>query len=271
VTADLGALARPFAPVGLEEAQERAALTVRTDRKYVVDAQRFEQLVERLVDDHLALEVQGHRLCTYETVYFDTPDLLTFRQHVQGRRRRFKCRTRHYGGDSCFFEVKLRSGRGETLKRRLELPRLAHGVLVPGARAFLEEELARAYGCPVPEGLAPRLTTAFTRLTLVARDARERVTCDFGLAFRGGADTFSIAGGRVLVETKTALGNGRADRRLRRLGAHPVTPCSKYCLGVALARPGVRDNAFRPLLRRHFALPEPVVVEPPPLTLAGSL
>lgn len=252
MTAALFSLAEPFGPVGLAEAQARARLDVRTDRKYVVDAERCERLIALLSSDHLALEIAGGRVCTYESVYFDTPDLLTYRQHLQRRRRRFKCRTRLYGTGACFFEVKLRGGRDETDKRRLELPRAAHGVFVASARQFLAAELGGTYGHCEPPVLVPSLATAFARLTLVATDASERVTCDFDLTFRAGGRAVAIANGDVVVETKTAHGNGRADRQLRRLGVRPVAPCSKYCLGIALTRGGVRDNPFRPLLRRHF-------------------
>jgi len=251
VNGTLARLADRFDAIDLREADARARLAVRTDRKYIVDAARFATLVELLERDHVAVEVDERRVCTYESVYFDTPDLLSFRQHVQGRRRRFKCRTRLYGDGACFFEVKLRSGRGETVKRRIEIPRSAHGRLVPAAHSFLDAELRTAYGYAAPAALAPRITTSFTRLTLVARDASERLTCDIELAFRSDTNVAAIVDGRVLVETKTPLGNGIADRHLRRLGARPVAPCSKYCLGVALAG-APRDNAFRPLLRRHF-------------------
>ena len=250
------AIAGRFDPIGLAEAEERAPFAIRTDRKYVLDPATFAQLAERLVDDHLALDVGGRRLSSYDTIYFDTPELLSFRQHVQGRRRRFKCRTRLYGGGGpCFVEVKLKGPRGETLKRRLEVPVPGHGELAEASLGFLASELLRAYGHGTPADLGTTLGTSFTRLTLVAREARERVTCDFGLAFRSGAARHEIAPGRVVVETKTALGNGVADRHLRRLGVRPVTPCSKYCVGVALTRADVRDNAFRRLVRRHFVAP----------------
>ena len=42
----------------------------------------------------------------------------------------------------------------------------------------------------------------------------------------------------VLIEAKSATGLGTVDRLLPRLGARPLTMCSKYCLGVALAHPG---------------------------------
>ena len=247
---------REFRPVDLAQVEGRAALSVRTDRKYILDAVTFSRLAELLAADHLALEVGGRRLRGYDSIYFDTPDLSSYRQHVQGRRRRFKCRTRLYrDGGRCFFEVKLRGSRGETVKRRLELPAAAHGELIRVARRFLAAELDAAYGFDAPSVLDSTVATSYTRLSLVALDERERVTCDFDLALRSEHGGHEILPGRVLVETKTALGDGVADRQLRRLGARPVESCSKYCLGVALTHPDVRDNGFRRLIRRHFRGP----------------
>ncbi len=246
-----------FPPVDLAQVEGRAALSVRTDRKYILDAATFARLAERLAEDHLALEVGGQRLRAYDSIYVDTPDLSSSRHHLQGRRRRFKCRTRLYAdGGRCFFEVKLKGARGETVKRRLEVPTAAHGELLRVARRFLAIELDAAYGLDAPLVLDSTVATSYTRLSLVAVDERERVTCDSDLALRSGHERHEILPGLVLVETKTALGNGVADRQLRRLGVRPVASCSKYCLGVALTHPDVRDNSFRRLIRRHFRGPD---------------
>jgi hypothetical protein len=58
--------------------------------------------------------------------------------------------------------------------------------------------------------------------------------------------------GHVLIEAKSPNGLGTVDRILPHLGARPLTMCSKYCLGVALAHPDLPTNPYRPLLRRHF-------------------
>ena len=54
------------------------------------------------------LQIDRRRSFDYESVYFDTPDLSTYRAHVQRRRLRFKARTRTYTDSGlCMFEVKL--------------------------------------------------------------------------------------------------------------------------------------------------------------------
>jgi len=85
-----------LAPIGLAELDAHASLQDRVDVKYIVTFVQLEALFERLSPTHRALEIDGRRSFAYRTTYYDTDDLLTFREHVQQRRRRFKCRKRRY-------------------------------------------------------------------------------------------------------------------------------------------------------------------------------
>jgi hypothetical protein len=265
--------AASFAPISLPVLDQRAGLATRGESKYILDARTFERLMGELIPHYLILEIDGARVFSYDTIYFDTPARTIYRHHVQGRRRRFKCRTRLYTANGpCFFEVKLKGGREETIKRRIELEVEEHGSLTKPALAFLEHEL-QAYGSSVPVALAPGLRTLYRRLTLVSRIDSERLTFDFELTFALNDGEHSIQPGRILLETKTGNGTrgtnggngkangevgqasggaGEASRVLRRLGVRSVKSCSKYCIGMALAHPELRDNPFRPLIRRHF-------------------
>ena len=109
-----------FGPVGLAAVQEVAALQDRVDRKYVVSLDTFARLAERLSGSHAVLEIEGRRAFAYRTTYFDTRELRAYRDHVQRRRRRFKCRSREYVDSGlCTFEVKLKGPRGRTVKHRM--------------------------------------------------------------------------------------------------------------------------------------------------------
>jgi VTC domain-containing protein len=246
--------AASFAPIPLAVLDRRARLATRTDRKYILDAKTFGRLVGELIPHYLILEIDDARVFPYDTVYFDTPAWTAYRQHLQGRRRRFKSRTRLYATSGlCFFEVKLKGARGKTIKRKLEHGVEEHGSLTSPALAFLERVLQKAYGASPPAALGPVLRTSYRRLTLVGRMDSERLTFDFELMFAANGREYSIQPGRILLETKTEAGRlGEANRVLQRLGVRPVAPCSKYCLGVALAHPELRDNPFRRLIRHHF-------------------
>ena len=276
VTTDLLEHVDGFEAVSLQEVEDRAGLQMRVDRKYIVDYETLERLFSELGDDYLALEIDGERLQQYDSVYFDTPGLNGYRDHMQGRRKRFKCRTRLYGGTACFFDLKMKGRRGETVKSRLPLSPLEQGSLTGQASAFLKRGLLKEYGHAAPAGLVPTLQTSFERLTLIHSDQPERLTLDFGITFSrvGSGERYRMRPGHVLIETKSGSQLGTVDRLLRGLGARPVTMCSKYCLGVALANPALPTNPYRPLLRRYFdptPLPRRHVDPLPPLVASPDL
>jgi len=255
----------------LQEVEDRAALQMRVDRKYIVSHETLEQLFSQLGDDFRALEIDGERLQRYDSVYFDTADLTSYKEHLQGRRKRFKCRTRLYGESACFFDLKLKGKRGETVKSRLPLSDSEHGSLTSRASAFLKRGLLAEYGSAAPAGLVPTLQTSFKRLTLIHSRKAERMTLDFGITFSsvGSGERHRMRSGHVLIETKSGSQLGTVDRLLLSLGARPLTMCSKYSLGVALANPALPTNPYRPLLRRYFnSTPVPAQPEPLPAMTA---
>lgn len=258
---EVAALIEARAPITLAELQEGARLATRIDRKYVVDWATFAELL-RALPDHRTLEIDDRRAFRYESVYFDTPDLGAFRDHMQRRRRRYKVRTRHYVDSGLtLFEVKLKGSRGQTIKHQMPYGDGDLDHVTVKAREFLAERLAEAYPqMAVPE-LAPVLRNDYRRLTLSA--GAERLTCDFDLSYRD--DEHEVPGldpGHVILESKCERGLGAADRELRRLGVKPVA-CSKYCVGVGLLRDDVKVNEMRWLLSRYFAWtprPTPTVI-----------
>jgi hypothetical protein len=247
-------LADSFPALGLTEVNAVAALQDRVDTKYVISLGEFALLAESLRGTHSVLDIGGRRAFGYRTTYFDTAERQVFRDHVQRRRRRYKCRSREYVDTGlCTFEVKLKGPRGRTVKHRMPYDRALRDELSEPALAFLHECLERSYGRAPDGGLLPALAIAYTRVTFVAPALGERLTCDFDLAFSAPDGTSGrLAEDRVIVESKSARGNAIADRALRALGARPEGGCSKYCLGVGYTNPSVKSNGLRPLLRRHF-------------------
>lgn len=247
-------IAERFPVVGLAELEAVAALQERVDVKYVISLERFAELAERLSATHAVLEIAGRRAFAYRTTYFDTAELTAFREHVQRRRRRYKCRSREYVDSGlCTFEVKLRGSRGRTVKQRMPYDRASRDEVSAPAFAFLSDCLERGYG-RVPDGLLhPALVVAYTRVTLTVPGRCERLTCDFDLTFSAPDGTSGrLARDMVIVESKSRRGAAIADRELRSLGARPESVCSKYCLGIGFTNPDVKSNRLRPLLRRHF-------------------
>ena len=241
-----------FDELSLDELNARAALLTRIDRKYIVGQRTLGAFADAIARDFLVLEVDTRRVFTYETVYFDSAALDAYHAHVQGRRRRFKVRSRRYADSgNHVFEVKLKGPRGATVKHQLPIAAADHGKMTDRTERFAREVLDDAYGGGLPGVVLPALTMTYRRVTLAAREGAERVTVDFGLSFGPAA----LAPGRAIVETKSERGRGAADRALRALGVRTMN-CSKYCAGIGLTRREVRANPWLPVLRRHFVGPE---------------
>jgi hypothetical protein len=223
-----------FDPVSLSALDQRAALLRRVDNKYVLGREAFEELAERLRGDHQVLEIDGRRLFSYSSTYFETPDLRCFVDHVEDRVPRFKARTRLYvDSGECVFEVKLKRSEGETDKRQVDYRQSDRRRLTDDAWSCVRGALDGA-GLVTPEDLTASLTTSFDRVTIAPRDGSERLTCDFGVRATGpDGETAAMKDDLVLVETKSEAGGSPADRELAKLEISPIS-LSKYRVGMSL-------------------------------------
>jgi hypothetical protein len=252
--------ARAVDPIGLAELTDLAELQTRVDRKYFVPADVFSHLVGELAGQLRVLEIDGHRSFGYESVYFDTPQLTSYRAHLQRRRHRFKARTRTYTDSGlCMFEVKLPGARGQTVKQRLPHPAEYSAELTNEALAHLRTTLSEADHQNLPSGLQPTLVTTYRRTTFVFRTGEARLTCDVALTCLDLHHEVRDTGTHVLVETKSGLHGSPADRLLRELGVR-LASVSKYCIGVAALHPELPSNPWHPTLRRYF---EPLAPDSP--------
>jgi hypothetical protein len=241
--------------ISLTELDERAALQRRVDQKYLVPRALFQTLVSKLDSAYEVLEIDGDRAFGYESVYFDTPDLLCFRQHVEDREPRFKTRSRLYeSADSCVFEVKVKQEGGTMDKRHLDRAPEQHGRLDDEACQFLDEVLAENDFEPVSERLEPRLTTRFTRRTFAAREGAERVTCDRYVELRRAEGSAAFLDpDHILIESKSEGGTGDWDDALQAEGIEPIS-FSKYRVGHSLLGAQDPEEPLPPWARELFTV-----------------
>jgi hypothetical protein len=231
-----------------------AALLTRVDRKYVVPLATFERLVHALGDEWSALENDGRRLFGYASVYFDSPDLLTYRAHLQGRRRRYKVRVRRYvDSDDCMLEVKHKGLRGRTVKQRRPHPTWSQDDLGELGRQFVLDCLT-THGEPPVATFRPVVATSNRRATLASVRDTARLTVDTDLTCGWDGRVTALRAGQVVLESKVEGHASTVDRVLRALGERPVV-ISKYCVGVASLDLGVPTNPWRRTLRTYFDTP----------------
>ncbi len=244
----VGALLASYRPLSLRGLEARAALMVREDRKYVVPVPVLTRLLDRLRPAFEVLEVEGRRTSRYDSTYFDTPDAGLFRAHAQGRRLRYKVRTREYTDlQTRFVEIKLKGERGRTVKVRRPCTAQEHREGGPGVVAYTAHVIGAHYGEPPADPLVPTLSVVYDRSTLVASSEELRLTIDTSLAFAR-PDGRRVAGLRpdlALVEVKSPSGRSDVDRLLLGQGLRPQS-FSKYGLGLVCAR----DDVPRADLRR---------------------
>jgi VTC domain-containing protein len=162
---DLTGRLAALTPVTLTDLDRRAALGERLERKYALNPTTLSGAMAAWAAEFDVLEIGGRRSFEYRSVYFDDRGHIAFHDHRRQKRQRFKVRTRHYVDSGlCFLEVKLKGGRGATIKRRFPHPLHAAGVLDEPALTEVRAAYADLYGRPLTCLLGPALRLGFTRI-----------------------------------------------------------------------------------------------------------
>lgn len=251
-------------PISLDEVNAGAGLMTRVDSKYFVPASALARLGDELFATHRVMQIGGEREFTYESMYFDTPDLRCFRDHAGGRRRRAKVRTRTYvSSERTFVEVKLSGARGGTAKTRVIHDFDDRYRLTPGARRFAGAVLDDS-GIRVDAAeLEPSLLTTYRRSTLVDTDSGVRITVDANLRWSApSGQSLDARSDLLLLEVKSARGRAPADRLLHRHGFRPAR-MSKYPAGVGALHPELPSNRWHRALRTYAANTPPFLMRCP--------
>lgn len=229
---------RSFSPISLDD-MDRVALMNRTDTKFLLRAEQLPILLEELKDHYTILRMNGLELFRYESLYFDTRDFHFYQQHQRGKLNRYKFRYRNYvESASTYFEIKLKNNKGRTVKRRVKVPGVSE--LIEGKAAEL---LARC--CPeLNQELEKKLWTNFYRITLVGKQAAERVTLDLELELKNDSLSKHFPT-LVIAEVKRDRSQHSAFLQLMRRHHIREASFSKYCLGVISLFGPVKHNSFK--------------------------
>jgi hypothetical protein len=242
-----------FEAISLEQLVQRAGLLTRTDRKYLMPVSKVGPLLDELRGLAAVLDIGGLRNFDYHSVYFDTPDLLTYWLAARGRRLRFKLRTRTYvDSNQAYLEIKTKGPRGNTVKNRIEYDPANARHLTAEGHEFVAAMLAEARIPGVDtHTLTPALTSRYRRSTLFIPSTESRTTIDTSLQW-------ALEDGRTLhrpsmamIETKSGSRASEVDRLLWSHGYRPLR-VSKYATGMAALRPDLVANRWGRVLKRDF-------------------
>jgi hypothetical protein len=230
-----------FAPIGLEN-MTRVKLLNRVDTKYLMHVDELETILGSLRNKYCVLDIAGTRAHRYRTLYFDSPDFGLYMQHHNGKRPRYKVRSREYVDTQLtFLEVKRKRCQ-RTIKDREQTQNLVATLNEP-VGDFIREHFPFDVSI-----LEPKLWVVFRRITLVSVRRPERLTIDIDLQFHWG--THSVTFPEIVVVEVKQPHFSQASDIVQQMRVHGVRSMSfsKYCAGVELVH-GVKGNRFSPRLR----------------------
>jgi hypothetical protein len=232
-----------FEQITLDE-MESVKLMNRTDNKFVFPLAQLESLLEEIKPYYKVLNIDGKKLCRYETLYYDTRAYDLYSQHQRGKLNRYKIRHRTYvDTDAGFLEVKFKNNKGRTIKTRIAQKKITE-QWEGESKDFLRKSL------PVdPAQLVPVIWVNYYRFTLVNKTGGERVTLDLHLEFLNGDKKADLA--------NVVIAEAKQDKRVRSpfsalMKKHHIREgsVSKYCAGIAFTCSEVKSNNFKMRLKR---------------------
>jgi hypothetical protein len=235
---DLNEIVTRFDPITLEE-MDAVKLLIRVDTKYVFNAVKMPLILEELILQYRALEVDGIRMNQYETLYYDTPDLQLYCQHHNGKLNRYKVRSRKYvDSGTVFFEIKFKNNCGRTIKSRVK-NEVTDGEFSDKSMKLLEKKTPAFVG-----KLIPILRVFFTRITLVNRNLTERLTLDVGLHYKNDHAEQAYPFIAIAEMKQDRTGKSEFHDLMKKYHIYR-SGMSKYCFGISSLDFRVKKNNFK--------------------------
>ena len=251
---DISQILQTFEPISLAQ-MESVKLMNRIDTKYAVPMAVLPHILEAAKADYSVQEIDGKRIATYDTMYYDTDTLDMYVRHHDRQLVRQKIRVRQYvDSDLTFLEIKRKNNKGRTKKKRISVPGfdITAETFGEGKRSMWSvEDFIAAKSRYKWSDISPHLWTKFHRITLVNKAKTERLTIDMDLVWdnivSGEKKTFPEL---VIIELKRD-GNmpSKMTHIMLDLRQHPLK-ISKYCIGTALTTPEIKKNRFKAKIRK---------------------
>lgn len=230
-----------FEPISLAQ-MDGVKLMDRTDTKFAFKFEKLPGFLEQIMNYYCVLEVANTRVSRYNTLYFDTDDFQLYLKHQNGKLNRHKIRFRRYVESGLnFFEIKFKNNKGRTIKSRIKRDD-AEFKIDRHERRFIREKTPLD-----PDSLKPKLWVNYSRITLVNKSSRERLTLDTNLNFKNDIADRNF-NDLVIAEVKQEKSSPSPFIRLMR--EHHIKDgfISKYCFGVISLHESIKKNNFKPKL-----------------------
>jgi hypothetical protein len=238
--------AQQLPPITLHE-MSGIKLMNRTDTKFVATAEQLHSFLLAVQGKYFIQEINGKRIASYHTTYFDTEDYQMYNMHHYGRTTREKIRVRTYmDNNDTFFEIKNKNNHGRTKKKRIAIQghdtiHQEHDSVIPFMAKHAWYEI---------EEITPVIENWFNRITLVNFEKTERLTIDFNLKFHHlkseGRDQLDKV---AIIELKRDGNVPSPALDILRVLRIKRSGFSKYCIGSALTNKNLKRNNFKERLR----------------------
>ena len=226
-----------MATTSLAEVSSNAPLLQRYDQKYATSITRAVDFIRSLGPEWKVQTISERSSQRYQTLYYDDPHLRSYNDHVKGRRNRFKIRVRTYEDETSFLEVKLKTTRGLTDKKRFQRPSSATDQLSDSESTWLASLLPN---CDL-RTLVPTLEVEYERITLHSPSLAERLTIDHSIQAKSAGDWQPVLEDGVIIESKSGSLRSQVSHELKRNGIH-VVPFSKYCAGLSVVDENIHQR-----------------------------
>jgi hypothetical protein len=236
-----------FQSITLDE-MDSVKLMNRTDTKFFFRVEMLGEILERASKSYRVLQISDHRQFNYFTTYFDTPDLMFYNDHHNGKLNRFKIRQRRYDVTGKeFFEIKFKNNKGMTLKSRIS------NDVKDYLNIYTDDFLKRKSPYSNSQ-LKESIANEFVRITLVNHQLTERATLDYCIGFSNHTSSKSFPD-LGIVEVKQDFHSKRPIllQIMKELYLRPEG-ISKYCLGIASLYNGVKINLIKQQLYKIYNL-----------------
>jgi hypothetical protein len=223
-----------FETITLSYLQDRAPLLNREELKFILPISILDLILNDCQEEYHLLKINNEFLFKYSTNYYDTKDFKLYFDHHKGKRNRYKIRERVYAQNGLkFVEIKTKTNNNHTLKYRKEIKDW-----------FEANDFIQDYAKIQESDLHQSLYSEYTRITLLHKEKKEKITFDFNLGFYEKQKSIqynNIVIAEVKSEKITTVHFNEIMKKYKiRSGS-----LSKYCLGLVSLHPKLKKNNFK--------------------------
>jgi hypothetical protein len=212
----------------------------RQDTKYAFHESKLTAILADPPSHYKILEIEGHKIASYENIYFDDDNHLFFQMHQRGKLNRTKIRIRKYvESNLSFIEIKKKTNQARTVKTRIALEANENHES-PRIQEFVAKNSPYQL-----KDLPKQLAISFQRITLAHKDFEDRCTLDFNL--KASLDGISYQfNDLVIAELKQEKFRHASAFNLI-LKKHQIyeESFSKFCFGLIELKPALKHNNFK--------------------------